>query len=81
MQYFSRCSDKYTEIKMCKEPFSKIQSQIVFLINIPVKIRRLLCVKVQYILKAMLQVCKFSEFYFADLMSIKFSNSAVTNYC
>ena len=30
MQYFSCCSDKYTEIKMCDlEPFSKIQSHIV----------------------------------------------------
>ena len=28
MQYFSCCSDKYTEIKICDlEPFSKIQSQ------------------------------------------------------
>ena len=32
MQYFSCCSDKYTEIKMCDlEPFSKIQSQIVLI--------------------------------------------------
>ena len=31
MQYFSCCSDKYTEIKMCDlEPFSKIQSNILF---------------------------------------------------
>ena len=33
MQYFSCCSDKYTEIKMCDlEPFSKIQSHIVIAI-------------------------------------------------
>ena len=31
MQYFSRGSDKYTEIKMCDlEPFSKIRSHIMF---------------------------------------------------
>ena len=31
IQYFSCCSDKYTEIKMCDlEPFSKIQSHIKF---------------------------------------------------
>ena len=30
MQYFSCCSDKYTEIKMCDlEPFSKIQSHLI----------------------------------------------------